>query len=616
MSQAQGLLGERLGSFRLEEVLGSGAMGVVYRGVNEKNGRVVAIKVVSPEFSTGGKIHERFEREAEILQQFRHPNIVRFLAVGRFRGTSYFAMELIQGKNLEKIIQERGPLPWREVVDLGLQTCEALHYAHERGVVHRDLKPSNLMVTSEGRIKLTDFGIAKDLDKTALTATGRTLGTAAYMAPEQIRGTPAVSHKTDLYAFGVVLYQLLVGKPPFEGNTAVVLMHCHLNEPPPRPSAKIHDIPRALDDLVVALMAKAPADRPWDGAAVAATLEELKKKADKNEPVPMVWAAGDARSAEPARASREASPTKTRTKKTSGSRKTARTSAGNQDSNSTITRARLETALLVAGLLLIGGFITYWVWPPSAEYLYHKAETLMASSRHADWLSARDEYIEPLDHRFPDNPYRDTTRAWRDKILLYEAEGRARVLTSGLNTTFSKPADEIERQFVIAHELAKKASERNDDLAAIRHWNDLGNAVKPDDPDQRRWYLLAQERAKDLMNAIADRRKVVEKQVETMAAEFQAGRTEAAQALREKLYEQYSKFTDLADIFPPLPPRPPSGEAPPEGDSNPPPAARDATKPPASSTPDAPPARAEEPASAKPKTPETDPGSSQSKPDP
>ena len=220
-------------------------------GRTRRSGRAAAVKVVSGDIAQGGKIRDRFEREAEILQQFRHPNIVRFLAVGRFRGTSYIAMEYVQGDTLEKIIQERGHLPWREVVELGIQMCEALHYAHEHGVVHRDLKPSNLMVTTDGKIKLTDFGIAKDLDATALTATGRTLGTAAYMSPEQIRGTPAVSHKTDLYALGIVLYQMLVGKAPFEGNTPVVLMHCHLNEPPPRPSAKVAEIPKKLDELIV-----------------------------------------------------------------------------------------------------------------------------------------------------------------------------------------------------------------------------------------------------------------------------------------------------------------------------------------------------------------------------
>ena len=250
MSQGEGLIGEKLGSFRIESVLGSGAMGVVYRGTNEKNGqarrgqgRERRICPGGQDPATGSSARPRSSSSSAI------PTSSGSWPWGRFRGTSYIAMEFVQGDTLEKIIQERGHLPWREVVELGIQICDALHYAHEHGVVHRDLKPSNLMVTADGKIKLTDFGIAKDLDATALTATGRTLGTAAYMSPEQIRGTPAVSHKTDLYALGVVLYQMLVGKAPFEGTTPVVLMHCHLNEPPPRPSAKVAEIPRMLDDL-------------------------------------------------------------------------------------------------------------------------------------------------------------------------------------------------------------------------------------------------------------------------------------------------------------------------------------------------------------------------------
>ena len=177
------------------------------------------------------------------------------------------------------------------MVDLGIQICEALHYAHEHGVVHRDLKPSNLMVTEQGQIKLTDFGIAKDLDATALTAPGRTLGTAAFMAPEQIRGTPEVSHKTDLYALGIVLYQMLTGQAAFSGASAVVLMHCHLNQPPPRPSAKVPEIPVVLDDLILKLMAKAPPDRPWDAAAAGQVLTELRDKAEKGGKIAMVWSA-------------------------------------------------------------------------------------------------------------------------------------------------------------------------------------------------------------------------------------------------------------------------------------------------------------------------------------
>ena len=230
------MVGEKLGSFRIEGTLGVGAMGVVYKATHETTGRPAAVKVVNKDIAQRGKTYERFKREAEILKQFRHANIVRFLALGRYQGTSYIAMEFIEGETLEQLLTTRGSLPWQEVVELGLQICDALHYAHEHGVVHRDLKPSNLMITKTNRVKLTDFGIAKDLDKTALTATGRTLGTAAYMAPEQIRGTPEVSHKTDLYALGVVFYQMLTGQAPFEGTSAVVLMHCHLNEPVPRPA--------------------------------------------------------------------------------------------------------------------------------------------------------------------------------------------------------------------------------------------------------------------------------------------------------------------------------------------------------------------------------------------
>ena len=300
---SQGFIGEKLGSFRLEEILGSGAMGVVFRATHESTGRRAAVKIVHGELAQKGKVFDRFEREAEILKQFRHPNIVRWLAWGRFKGTSYFAMEYVEGVTLEKMLQDRGEIPWREVVELGIQLCEALQYAHDKGVVHRDLKPSNIMVTPDGKLKLTDFGIAKDLDRTTqLTAPGRTLGTAAYMAPEQIRGTPSVSHKTDLYALGILFYQMLTGKPPFDGASAVVLMHCHLNEPPPRPGDKVEELPRELDELVLKLMAKAPADRPWDAAAVGQSLKELREKSERGESISMVWPSPESGAAHPHRA--------------------------------------------------------------------------------------------------------------------------------------------------------------------------------------------------------------------------------------------------------------------------------------------------------------------------
>ena len=559
---SQGFLGEQLGSFRLDSVLGSGAMGIVFKATQETTGRQAAVKIVQGEVADNAKLLQRFSREAEIIKQFRHPNIVRWLATGKFRGTYYFAMEYVEGSTLDKVLQDRGAIPWREVVDLAVQVCDALQYAHQHGVVHRDLKPSNLMVTPDGRVKLTDFGIAKDLDRTALTAPGRTLGTAAYMAPEQIRGTPAVSHKTDLYALGALLYQMLVGKPPFTGSSAVVLMHCHINEPPPRPSDKVEEIPRALDDMVVALMAKAPADRPWDAEAVAVALRELREKAEKKQPVAMVWPEAGSSAANPTRAGvgvpapKKSGGAKKKKKGASSGGVAALTLDGEGDG--LFTRERLEVAGLVAGLLAIVAFAAYWLWPPGAEYLYRHAAPLMESSRRSDWIRARDEYFGPLDEKFPDHPYREQTHAWRDKIAVDEAEGRARLLASPTPTPFSQPQTEGERQFAAFHALASKAEAEGDEVTAERYWREMSRVVPDDDPDDRKWHLLASKRADALAARIAERRAFVERQRRKAIVALQSGRPREAANIEAMLREQYGRFTDLADLFA-APPEPEEG---------------------------------------------------------
>jgi serine/threonine-protein kinase len=531
------MIGEKLGSFRIDAVLGTGAMGVVYRGTNEKTDQPAAIKVIGSEIAKQGKAFERFRREADILQQFRHPNIVRFLAVGRFKGTSYFAMEYIAGENLEQLIARRGPLPWRDVVDLGIQTCEALHYAHQHGVVHRDLKPSNLMVTAEGQVKLTDFGIAKDLDATALTAPGRTMGTAAYMAPEQIRGTPEISHKTDLYPLGVVLYQLLTGQPAFSGASAVVLMHCHLNQPPPRPSAKVHEIPLALDDLIVKLMAKAPVDRPWDAAAVAHALTELRDKDQKGEKIAMVWPT-EADKSVPNRAGLEPAPRQSKDKRR---KKAARGWAPH--------RAWVGTAGLLVALLAVSGAIAYVVWPPRQEYLFDHAKALMDSKNSADWAEAVNRYLDPLDQRFPENPYKTTTRPWRDRVLLNQAERRAGVLERRFHSPYYEPNSNVERTYLAASDEASTHLDRGDDGRAAEAWSAMAKSLRPDDRDERPWQLLAEKRARDLRQKITERRKFVEGLVQKYNEAQRKGNSDDAEALRKNLLENYGKYTDLNDLL-------------------------------------------------------------------
>jgi eukaryotic-like serine/threonine-protein kinase len=523
------MVGQKLGSFKIESKIGSGAMGEVYRATHEKTGKTAAVKVILGEAANRGNASARFLREAEILEQFRHPNIVRYLARGRYQGTSYYAMEFIQGKPLDDIIEQREFLPWREAVDLAIQLCDALQYSHTHGIIHRDLKPSNLMITEKGQLKLTDFGIAKDLDATALTATGRTLGTAAYMAPEQIRGTPAVSHKTDLYAVGCVLYQMLTGRPPFPGKTAVVLMQAHMAEPPPRPSAKNPDVPRALDDMVIKLMAKEPTERPWDAEAVGHTLRELREKAERGETIPMVFS------------TMANAPTSRGTDSTTS--KPRKSSKGKTKTGSWMPapgREWLEPGLLVLGLVAIFAFIGYMMWPPSAKYLYGKAEALMASDERSVWITARKDYLDELDRRFPDHPYRDQTDAWRQKILLSQAEDRAKILEG-----IGKPKTYGEELYLSHWQKASEEAKQDRDFAAAQTWRKMESTLrdrKDAEEEDRRWLLLAQTRAKQLERVLKARRDSAVELLNQADAWDTAKRPVDAMRARVDFLARYQKF--------------------------------------------------------------------------
>ncbi|WP_435006365.1 serine/threonine protein kinase [Tundrisphaera lichenicola] len=534
------MIGQKLGSFRIEAELGSGAMGVVYRGVQEGKERKVAIKVIAADQIGKGKAFQRFEREAEILEQFRHPNIVRYIARGRSAGTYYYAMEYVSGPTLDKVLRDKGVFPWRKVAELGVQLCDALQYAHDRGVFHRDLKPSNLMLNDRGQLKLADFGIAKVLDRTALTGTGRTLGTAAYMAPEQIRGTPEISHKTDLYALGAVFYQMLTGDTPFSGSSAVVMMHMHINEPPPRPSRKVEEIPKALDDLVVSLMAKSPTDRPWDATAVGQILRGLLEKANKKVSIPMVWPEPGTAASMPQRAeilTDSVGPRPTRIKK-----KIKQSRFG----------IRLETIGLLAGLVLVSGTIAYLAWPPGANYLYRKAESLMASDDPLDWVRARDEYLDPLETRFPLHAYKEQTEAWRDRLDLRDIQRRAEILEKPNLAAFSKPKNEAEALYVHTFEEATAAVKRHHDGDAEVLWRDMAKQLTGEGRENRGWILLAQSRADELATAIRLRRETVIGLLEKAAIPDQLANNETAQKYAREILNdiltRFDAYPEVADL--------------------------------------------------------------------
>jgi len=273
------MIGQTIGSYRIESWLGAGSLGIVFRALNVDTGETVAIKVAREQDESS--LH-RMMRSAEVLANLDHENIVRVMEVGQSDKTAYHVIEFIPGLTLAKVFAERGALPWPEVVALGLQMCAALTHIHERGLVHRNLKPSHLILSPNGQIKLVGFGLVTR-DATALM-TGVIEGTPGYIAPELIFGTrPVVNSATDLYALGGVLWNLLTGEKLYQdlsdsgpGGAGRSQPFSHLFQPRPRPGDRIPAIPRALDDLVIQLTDRAPQNRPGDAAAVASILSQLQ----------------------------------------------------------------------------------------------------------------------------------------------------------------------------------------------------------------------------------------------------------------------------------------------------------------------------------------------------
>ncbi len=267
--------GEQLSDrLELEQAIGSGGMGEVFRARDRISGEVVAVKVLSDERSLRT---ERFEREIQLLAELSHPGIVRYISHGvTSSGELFLVMEWLDGEDLQARFL-RGPLPVGEAVTLATRVAEALGAAHARGIVHRDLKPSNLFLPG-GRIdqvKVLDFGIAQREGSTPLTKTGTLIGTPGYAAPEQARMGGRIDARADVFALGCVLFQCLTGVPPFEGNTTAAILAKILFGASPRVSELWPEVPEVLDTLVAQMLAKDPSLRPSDGANLAAALAVL-----------------------------------------------------------------------------------------------------------------------------------------------------------------------------------------------------------------------------------------------------------------------------------------------------------------------------------------------------
>ena len=253
------------GRYRLEELVASGGMAQVWRGTDEVLRRQVAVKLLHPHLAADGSFVTRFRQEAVAAARLAHPGIVAIYDTCSEAGTEAIVMELVPGRTLRERIDDPAPIdPW-QAAGLAAQVAEALDAAHRAGLVHRDIKPANVLLAGDGRVKVADFGIAKAAEGADLTQPGLMVGTAKYVAPEQVEGKP-VDPRTDIYSLGVVLYEMLCGRPPFEGDGEAAVALARLQRDPLRPRQVRPSVPKPLEEVVCRAMARAPGDR-YDSAA-------------------------------------------------------------------------------------------------------------------------------------------------------------------------------------------------------------------------------------------------------------------------------------------------------------------------------------------------------------
>lgn len=421
------MIGERIGPWIIEKLLGRGGMGEVYRAREVANASShVAVKLLHPSLSR--QHAERFDREVEALRRLQHEHIVHLLDAGQHNGRAWYAMEYVDGFSLAEVLEQSGSLPHEEVLKIALQICKALSHAHQQEMVHRDLKPSNLLLSRSGVVKLADFGVAKLFGLTPLSATDAVIGTADYVSPEQAAGKP-VTKRSDLYSLGVVLYQLLTSRLPFQAETAAEMLKAHQYASFKPPSHYIEGLPHEWDDLISQLLAKDPEKRPASAGMVADTLLRLQRKLARKRPYTV-----DAIRTPPTRIEGGAADEQRRA--------LGRLEDSVSDAPSPTPWGRL---LLFGGALV--ALLVLLVWglrPASPETLAQRVEDSLSGG---DWISA-ESHLRRLRSRLGEDP----DASWRERLATLEQRLRsgqqlARLKRDLGGLTLTVPSCEAERLF-------------------------------------------------------------------------------------------------------------------------------------------------------------------------
>jgi eukaryotic-like serine/threonine-protein kinase len=472
---------QQVGPYQIVSRLGHGGMGAVYEAVEPRSGKAVAIKVLAAHLADDAGVRSRFETEIATLKSLQHPGIVQLLAYGEDDGQPYFAMELVRGQALDKLLRGGRHFTWRETVTVAAAVTRALKAAHDSGAIHRDLKPANLLVPEKGTladIKLADFGIAKFFGASGHTAAGNVVGTAEYMAPEQAAGKP-VDARADIYSLGLVMFAMLTGKPPFRAGHYTEVMRMQQTTTPPRLTTLLPDLPEPVDRLIQKMLAKNPADRPASAlalgrlleaveAAITAELSAAKPVVVAPAPDPNLTARGvsaddatlevttdqpaapaDARLLAATQGATPPPPAADPTKRDRGTKQPTETDAANTqvgpvrrsrhvsvEREKVIVAARekrahrrelwVQAASVVglAAVLLVGGYLL--LRPLTADELRARIEeTIATTPERLDGLKDAEREIDEFLRRFADDPRAEEVGALKQRILVDRLEKRA-----------------------------------------------------------------------------------------------------------------------------------------------------------------------------------------------
>ena len=526
----------KIGPFELGPQIGVGGMGVVYSAIYPKNGKTVAIKVLSPGLMSDPKLLKRFEREMEILKRLDHPNIVKYHGGGVDKQQRYYVMEFVDSGSLLDVLKKRNRLTWDQAIQVGRQVAAALEHAHNAGIIHRDLKPANLFLSKKGRLKLGDFGIARDTEATALTAAGKTVGTYAYMAPEQIQAGPAISRKTDLYALGCLLYEIIVGETPFLSENPMDMLMQHLQDEPYSVCEKVPECPIALDALIDELLAKNPDDRPYDALAVHTRLGEIRDviTTSDNPSMADTMIASRVSSRKPEKPEVTEKPKKKKKKKKKKS-----------------GPFHEQTWFLVSCLLvlLVG---TIWLMYRGEDWYRDEWREQMQGNDYAQ-REARDVALKYLD-KFPEGQYRDAALQVSDEVNARSMEDQLRTLAKHPRTDVS-PLKEacgkiVKREvdeglfYTFAWDDTPERELQSNPLPVMQDWRELIGRTNVDATaeDETRWLARVCENHHSYF-----RRKLIES---PRAEEFlREHMLEAEQLVKEEPTAAVNMWTYVYDEF-------------------------------------------------------------------